>query len=66
MRRQKGISGKHEHVKSGEEFWVSGSKKDGTDRHWAGSGSVEVDDDVLDEYLGMVTPVFRNKILSRR
>ena len=40
----------HVDVETGEEFWVSGVKKDGTDRHWAGSGAVEIDDDVRAEY----------------
>ena len=40
-------------------------KRDGTDRHWAGGGPVEIDSDVLDEYLEMVTPTVRAKILKR-
>ena len=38
-------------VKTGEEYWVSGVKRDGSDRHWAGSGPVHIDDDVRAEYL---------------
>ena len=45
-----GSRGNHVDVETGEEFWVSGVKKDGTDRHWAGSGAVEIDDDARDEY----------------
>lgn len=35
---------------TGEEYWISGPKKDGTDRHWAGGGPVQVDVDVAEEY----------------
>ena len=37
-------------VKTGEEYWISGPKKNGQDRHWAGSGPVEIDPDVAEEY----------------
>ena len=32
------------------EYWVSGPKRNGQDRHWAGAGQVEIDADVVDEY----------------
>jgi hypothetical protein len=34
-----GISGNYFDLESGEEFWISGIKKNGEDRHWAGPGS---------------------------
>ena|SRR3984893_17197533 len=46
----RGISGNYFDVKTGEEYWISGPKKNGQDRHWAGSGSVEIDPDVAQEY----------------
>lgn len=45
-----GISANHRDVATGEEYWVSGVKKNGEDRHWAGSGTVEIDEDVREEY----------------
>jgi len=30
-------------LQTGESFWESGVKRDGTDRHWAGSGKVLVE-----------------------
>jgi hypothetical protein len=45
-----GGPGNHFDVDTGEEFWVSGVKKDRADRHWAGSGPVHIDHDVRDEY----------------
>lgn len=32
------------------EYWVSGPRKRGGDRHWAGGGQVSVDSEVVDEY----------------
>ena len=34
-----------------ESFWVSGVKKDGQDRHWAGSGKVLIEAAAVSEYL---------------
>jgi hypothetical protein len=45
-----GIAGNYYCVQTGEEYWISGPKRNGQDRHWAGSGSVEIDPDVADEY----------------
>jgi|ETNmetMinimDraft_15_1059895.scaffolds.fasta_scaffold92205_1 hypothetical protein len=45
-----GICANYFEVESGDEYWVSGCKKNGQDRHWAGGGPVEIDDDVRDEY----------------
>lgn len=45
-----GISGNHVDIETGEEFWVSGVKKNGQDRHLAEGGPVEIDADALDEY----------------
>lgn len=45
-----GVSGNYSNVDTGEEYWISGCKKNGQDRHWAGSGAVEIDEDVREEY----------------
>lgn len=52
LRRLKGrgVSGNYLDVGTREEFWVSGVKKSGSNRHWAGSGPVQIDDDVRAEY----------------
>lgn len=46
-----GISGNYINVETGEEYWISGIKKNGEDRHWAGSGKVMIDGKIIDEYL---------------
>ena len=38
-------------VETGEAFWISGVKKNGEDRHWAGSGKVLVEAAALSDYL---------------
>ncbi|MEM7312414.1 MAG: 1-deoxy-D-xylulose-5-phosphate synthase [Planctomycetota bacterium] len=35
---------------TGLEYWVSGPKRNGRDRHWAGGGPVRIDQNVVDEY----------------
>jgi hypothetical protein len=43
--------GNHYEVLSGDEYWISGIKKRGDNRHWAGNGKVEIDKGVVEEYL---------------
>jgi hypothetical protein len=50
-RAKGGISGNYFDVESGDEYWVSGVKKNGQDRHWAGSGRVLVEASAVAEYL---------------
>jgi len=35
-------------------YWISGVKKNGEDRHWAGGGKVKIDIQIVDEYLSIV------------
>jgi hypothetical protein len=44
--------GNYVDMETGESFWVSGVKKNGEDRHWAGSGLVEAS--ALPDYLKAV------------
>ena len=37
-------------VETGDEYWISGCKKDGTDRLYNEADPVEIDDDVREEY----------------
>src|SRR5262245_36381743 len=46
--------GNYYDVETGEMFWVSGVKKNGRDRHWAGSGKVLVEAAAVSEYLALI------------
>jgi hypothetical protein len=50
LQRGSGIRGNYFDAQTGIEYWVSGPKQKGGDRHWAGGGPVLVDPDVVDEY----------------
>lgn len=43
--------GNYVDMETGESFWVSGVKKNGEDRHWAGSGKVLLEAEAVSEYL---------------
>jgi len=46
----RGIGANYLNIDTGDEYWISGCKKNGQDRHWAGGGSIEIDEDVRKEY----------------
>lgn len=48
--RKGGFSGNHYDEETGEEYWISGLKKKGSNTHWAESTDVHVDNDAMDEY----------------
>jgi hypothetical protein len=45
-----GFKSNYYDVETGEEYWISGPRKDGVDRLYAESTPVEIDDDVREEY----------------
>ena len=49
-----GISGNHFDIETREEYWVSGVKKNGEDRHWAGGGKVMLDKNCVEQYLKII------------
>lgn len=49
----RGVSGNYFCLETGDEFWVSGVKLSGRDRHWAGHGPVMVDERVVQDYLAL-------------
>jgi hypothetical protein len=46
--------GRHLDVETREIFWVSGVKKNGEDRHWAGGGKVSIERGAVEEYLRLI------------
>ena len=49
-----GINGNYFDIESGDEYWISGVKKDMTDRHKFGSGKIFVERRILSDYLKLV------------
>ena len=49
-----GIQGNYYDIETGEEYWISGIKRNGQDRHGAGGGKVIIDRKCVDEYLSIV------------
>jgi len=46
--------GNHCDMETRQSFWVSGVKKNGADRHWAGSGKILIEAAAVPEYLRTV------------
>jgi hypothetical protein len=46
--------GNYVDMETGESFWVSGVKKNGEDRHWAGSGKIFIEAAAVPEYLKII------------
>jgi len=49
-----GFKANYFETESGEHFWISGPRKDKNDRLYGGNAGVEIDNEVLDEYLALV------------
>ena len=49
-----GVAGNHFDIGTGDEYWVSGVKKRGVNRHWAGSGAIMIEASAVTEYLLLV------------
>jgi len=46
-----GITGNYFDIVTGEEYWVSGVKKSGDNRHWSGHGKIVLQTEAKAEYL---------------
>ncbi|MCH5198529.1 MAG: mannose-1-phosphate guanylyltransferase [Oscillospiraceae bacterium] len=51
FKKWNGCSGNFIDIESDDEYWISGVKKDGSDRHWAGNGKIIIDEKIIPEYL---------------
>ena len=54
LKKGQGINSNHFDIENGDEYWISGVKKNGEDRHWAGSGKIYLDKSAVDEYLNII------------
>ncbi len=63
LKKGQGINSNHFDIETGDEYWISGVKKNGADRHWAGSGKIYLDKSVVDDYLKSIgqTALPKNK-----
>jgi len=52
--RREASGGNYTDMETGESFWVSGVKKNGQDRHWAGSGKVLIEAAAVPDYLAAI------------
>ena len=50
----KGQRGNYVDMETGESLWISGVKKNGQDRHWAGSGKVLIEAAAVPDYLDTI------------
>ncbi len=48
-------------IETGDEYWISGLKKNECNRHWAGHGKVFVDNRAVEEYLRFIGEKELNK-----
>ena len=46
----RGFKANYSDTESGEEYWISGPRRDGTDRLYKSDWPVEIDEDVREEY----------------
>jgi len=65
FQRQRGAAGNYIDLETGESYWISGVKKEGTNRHWAGGGRICLDRTLVDEYLRLTNQetIDENKIV---
>lgn len=68
FKRGKAIAGNHFDLESGDEYWISGVKKDGSDRHWAGGGKIVMDEESVFDYLQIIQrqELPKNKFIIER
>jgi len=48
-----GVRGNYSCEETGQEYWISGVKKDGTNLHHAGASSFHIDADALEAYYAL-------------
>ncbi|MBN2396430.1 MAG: hypothetical protein JXC36_08235 [Candidatus Atribacteria bacterium] len=50
-------------IETDEIYWISGVKISGQDRHWAGSGKIMIDKDIINDYMDFLglTELDKNK-----
>lgn len=49
-----GIGANYYDIETGDEYWISGIKKNKQDRHWAGNGKVFIENRIADDYKNLI------------
>ena len=50
----RGVGANFYDLESQDEYWISGIKREGGDRHWAGGGKINIEEKIIEEYLTLV------------
>ena len=50
LKRDSGGDSNHRDLVTGERYWVSGVKKRGSNRHWAGGGPIRIEQSLVEWY----------------
>jgi hypothetical protein len=53
----RGFKSNYFDIETGEHYWISGPRRDGQDRLYAGGAPVKIDDDVFDEYCSEIRDI---------
>ncbi len=53
LKKGHGVSGNYFDFSNGNEYWISGIKQKGSNRHWAGSGKISVEKRAVEELLAL-------------
>lgn len=53
LKGERNSPGNHLEMSTGDKYWISGVKKNGEDRHWAGGGKIQIDKGVVEQYLAL-------------
>jgi len=56
LQKRHGLRGNYYDLDTGEEYWISGVKKRGSNRHWAttGDNKIIVDKEAINDFLSIV------------
>ncbi len=61
FQKSRGCYSNYVDIETGDEYWISGLKKNECNRHWAGHGKVFVDNRAVEEYLRFIGEKELNK-----
>jgi hypothetical protein len=53
LKKRNGVSANYYDIETGDEYWISGVKKNGLNRHWAGNGKIMIDRKIVNDFLRM-------------